>query len=47
MYEFFVRQHEKSGRCIEVGTSGGSIVSNNFHLGTLKITIFWQFLQVA
>ena len=36
---------KKSGRCIEVGTSGGSIVSNNFHLGTLKITIFWNFCR--
>ena len=48
MYRSFVRQGKKKlAVAEEVGVSGGSTVSNNFHLGALKIIIFWQFLLVT
>ena len=47
MYGFSVRQHEKSGRCREVGVSGGLTVSDKFHLSVLKITFLCQFLLVT
>ena len=45
--DFLCASTKKSGRCREVGVSGGSTVSNKFHLSVLKITFFWQFLQVT
>ena len=39
--DFFCQKGPKeSGRCREVADSGGSTVSNKFHLSVLKITFF-------